>query len=526
MTVGALFDQIRDLPDSVVAAEVLVAAMLFGAAVAVQFAAARLRRELRVAERELVDPATGLLPRGALRVRLGAEVAWALTSRTPIAVAVLRIRGSRFRHAARALRHAMREEESAFVLTDQRIAVELWGADPTTAPDAIRRLGEQLARAGHPVVDAGLACAPRDGADVDTLLGAARRELRPIDEPSVTTGPSLVPRRLAQLALRIGATGLLLLVAWRLLPVAIEPALAGVDRTMNEWIVTVIALAGLPTGAALLHLLLWNAGGGVLPRSRPLARAGVRTAAAAFALVAVPLTWGVFAPTWPDAQTPSLGAVLAVLALVVLTITSARQLVHLPSALLLVIAAAGGAVSWAAVEVHTLPVIAAAARVLVAVSIGALLARSMRRASWLVVVAAASAACALWSVHGGRGLRELLLDTHDRTASAVAAHLAIAGPNVAGHPLFQVAVIDLVLGAVLVCWAHDWRFDVRIASVTLLAAVWGGVILDRFTTAVPLIVVIALAIVGIVAGRSVLLRARVAAWRTALLDRAAPRGGV
>src|SRR4051812_25694764 len=134
----------------------VVCAALVAAAIVAQVAALRVARELAHAEEELVDRATGLLPRSAIAVRLGIELTWAQVTSTPICVAVLRIRGAHFERAARVLRQAMRGEEQAFLLGEQRVLVELWGVHPDAAAGAARRFGRALAGAGFPVVDAGL----------------------------------------------------------------------------------------------------------------------------------------------------------------------------------------------------------------------------------------------------------------------------------------------------------------------------------------------------------------------------------
>lgn len=271
MNVDELINAARDLPVEVIAALGALTGFLVIFAIAAQLSAWRLRRELLVAEEELVDAKTGLLPRSAIRVRLGAELAWASTSRTPVAVAAMRIRGSRFTHAAKVLRHAMREEEGAFLLGEQRVALELWGADPEAAAVATRRLGDDLARAGHPVVDVGVACMPRDGSDVETLIAAAERDLRPVDDPRAPASDVGADGRArgavghaASLLLGVlpwfAAMGLLLLVTWRLLPAAIDPAIDG-GRSGSELLYAIVAAIGLPLGAALLHASCWNRGG-------------------------------------------------------------------------------------------------------------------------------------------------------------------------------------------------------------------------------------------------------------------------
>ncbi|MCW2972808.1 MAG: hypothetical protein JWN72_1081, partial [Thermoleophilia bacterium] len=336
-----VLDQLRDLPVAAVAVLGAVAAFLLVLAVGVQRSAVLLRRDLHSAEEELVDPVTGLLPRSALPVRLGAELAWAATSRTEIGVAALRIRGSRFTHATIVLRSAMREEEQAFLLGDQRVAVELWGAGAFESAAAVRRLGSALARAGHPVVDAGVALAPRDGRDVEQLVASALRDLRPADDPT-PPGHDLGPDGRARgpfahtmaILLRVlpwfVAGTALLLLAWRLVPASIEPALDGGSRSTRDLVVALVTTLGIPVGAALLALAAWNHGGGTVPRSHPLTAARWRTLAMFVVVIGAPLAAGVFAPDWPAGLGRGLPVSLALLGLTIGMLALARQLVHAP----------------------------------------------------------------------------------------------------------------------------------------------------------------------------------------------------
>lgn len=521
---SGLIDIARDLPPTAVAGIGAVAAFLVVLAAGAQLAAWRLRQQLHVAEEELVDRETGLLPRSALRVRLGAELAWASTTRTPLAVAALRVRGSRFRHATRVLRESMREEEAAFLLGEQRIAVELWDADPEAAVIATRRLGRDLARAGHPVVDVGVACAPRDGADVETLVAAAQRDLRPVDDPAAPgadTGPDGAARGPVAHALVLlrgvlpwfAAMGALLLVTWRLLPAAIEPALEG-TRDATEVAYALVTLVGVPLGAALLHASCWNLGGGAAPASRPFGSAGRRATAVLGALILVPLAWGILFPTSPAALSDGFGAALATIVLVVLVLVHGRQLVHAAAPVLVGLALLGGAVTWAAVEGASLPVVANGGRLLFAAALGALLARYVERASWIVGLALLAAVVDLWSVYSESGVTNRVLDDADGGGGRVLDLLLFTGPRVDGSPLFAMGVTDLVFLALFLAWGHDWRIDLRLVAGALLAACWVALVVAQGTgDAVPVLPFLAAAMVFVVAVRSTLLRRRVREWR-------------
>lgn len=520
--IAAIVEWARELSPTLVGALGAAAAFLVVLATAVQLTARRLQRELHGAQEELVDERTGLLPRSAIRVRLGAELAWAAASRTALAVAVLRIRGSRFAHAAHALRHAMREEESAFLLGDQHVAVELWGADAGAAKAATARLGEELARAGHPVVDAGIVSAPRDGSDVDTLLTLARRDLRPIEDPRPDAAPRTAqpPGRLGYAVLALGialvpfvALAALLLLAWRLVPAAVEPVLGDAGRSSSELVVTLVTLLGLPLGAALLHATCWTVGARQLPRSRPPRQWGWQPALAISLVVALPLAWAVLVPGAPAAFTQAFGATLAVLVLVVLALLHARQLVHVPIAALAGLAVAGAAVTWISVESLELPVVANGGRLLLAAGLGAGLARLVERSSWMVFLALLAAFVDVWSVFADAGVTNQLLDAADDSGSRIVDLLLFTGPAIGDVPPFAVGVTDLVFLAMFLSWSHDWRLDMRIVAAAMLAATWAGAVTAEVTAAaVPMLPFLAAAMVLLLAVRSLRLRGRVAAW--------------
>jgi hypothetical protein len=521
---GDLTSALRDLDPTVVAALGAIAAFLVVLAVGAQLSARALRRELQEAEEELVDRETGLLPRSALRVRLGAELAWASSSDVPVAVAALRIRGSRFPHAARVLREAMREEEAAFLLGEQRVAVELWDSDPEQAAVAVRRLGEHLASAGHPVVDAGLAGMPRDGADVETLVAAAQRDLRPVDDPSdagsdlgrdgrVRTAAGHAGSLLAGVLPWFAAMAVLLLLTWRLLPAAIEPAITG-GRSGAQLAYALLAAIGIPIAAALLHASCWNLGGGAAPSSRPFGRATWPVLAAIVLAIGVPLAWGVFAPLSPADLADAFGASLAMLGLVVLVALHGRQLVHAQAPVLLALLLLGAAATWLFVEVWSHPVAANGGRLLAAAGLGALLARYVERASWIVVLALLASAVDVWSVYADSGVTNQVLDAAaSGEADRLVELLLFTGPIVDGAPLFAIGVTDLVFLAMFLCWSHDWRLDMRVVTGAMVGAAWVTLAVGEvLAEVVPMLPFLGGAMVLVVAGRSMVLRDRVRRW--------------
>jgi hypothetical protein len=521
-----VIDQAAGLSPQVIAAMGAMAAFLLVLAVGVQLSVVGMRRELRLAEEELVDPETGLLPRSALPVRLGAELAWAGTSGTSIGIAALRIRGSRFTHATSVLRRAMREEEQAFLLGEQRVAVELWGAGPTEAAAAVRRLGDELARAGHPVVDAGVALSPRDGRDVEALVASALRDLRPADDPTPPghdTGRDGRARGALDHATAVLAGvlpwfmgfGVLLLVAWRLLPASIEPLLGdGGSRSAREVLVAAITAFGVPLAAGLLTVAAWNrGGGGAVPRSLPLVRARWSTLLIVAAIVGVPWLVGIVAPEWPNGTGVGFLVSLTVLTLVVATLAHARQLIHAPALVLVLLAVLGAALTWACTDLAQLPLLANAGRLLAAAAVGAVLAQLVERASWLLGLALLAGGIDAWSVGTDSGLTNQLLDASSGSRGGQLAELLLfTGPSVAGHPLLTIGVTDLVFLGLFLAWSHAWRLDMRIVAGLLVASLWVAMTSAVAADAdMPVLPFTCAGMVLLLAGRSIVLRRRVRA---------------
>lgn len=510
-------DRARDWPPGVVAALGALAAFLLVFAIGVHLAARRLRRELEEAQEELVDPATGLLPRSALAVRLGAELSWADTTGTPISVAAVRVRGSGFEHAAHVLRRAMRGEEQAFLLGDQRVAVELWGTDVLEAAGAARRLVAELAAAGHTVVDVGVAGAPRDGNDPAELVSAALRDMRPVDDANapghLVARSGHAPGRIArqgslagQVLVWLGAAALLLAASWRLVERGVHVGASG--HSAGDTAAAVVAVVGIPLAAALLAVAAWNRQGGPAPWSHPVRAAGWWVGAIIAAAIAAPLAWGLFA----SADSGSVTAVsVAALALVVLALASARQLVHAAVAPLVVILAVGWAGVWAFVHPLGSPVAADVARLVAAAAAGSLLAKLIERLSWLVGVVALAGVLDLWSVLADRGVTHQLLEGGTTSRSALDL-LLFTGPAMSRQPAFELGSSDLVVVALVLAACHDWRVDMRAATAALATALWATVVVvdltDRALPALPAVAVATIALLGL---RSLAARRRTSA---------------
>jgi hypothetical protein len=376
---------------------------------------------------------------------------------------------------------------------------------------------------------------PRDGSDVETLIAAAERDLRPVDDPRAPASDVGADGRARSAvghtaALLLGvlpwfaAMGLLLLVTWRLLPAAIDPAIAG-ERTGTDVVYAILAAIGLPLGAALLHASCWNRGGGAAPSSHPIGRAGMRMSVALALVVGIPLAWGIFAPLQPADIADGFGASLAVLALVILALVHARQLVHAPAVVLAGLAAIGGAIAWASVELATYPVVANSGRMLFAAALGAMLARFIERASWIVWLALLAGAVDIWSVFAEEGVTNRVLDAAaSGEGGGLLDLLLFTGPIVADRPLFEVGVTDLVFLSLFIAWSHDWRVDLRIATGALLVAAWATLIVAELRAdVVPMLPFLCTAMIVVVTVRSLVLRRRVRGWRADSVAPSEPR---
>src|SRR6186997_731307 len=122
----SMVEQARTLPPEVVGMLAGACVILAALATTVQLGVRRRKAELGRVSHEIVDERTGLLPRTAIPVRLGAELGWGGAAGVPVSVVLLRIRGAGFLQATGVLRGAMRDEEQAFLLTDDKVVVELW----------------------------------------------------------------------------------------------------------------------------------------------------------------------------------------------------------------------------------------------------------------------------------------------------------------------------------------------------------------------------------------------------------------
>lgn len=202
-------------------------------------------------------------------------------------------------------------------------------------------------------------------------------------------------------------------------------------------------------------------------------------------------------------------------ALVVLALVHARQLVHAPAPVLVGLAVLGGVIAWSAVDLATYPVAANSGRMLFAAALGALLARFIERASWIVMLALLAGAVDLWSVFADGGVTNRVLDAAASGEDGGLLDLLLfTGPLVADRPLFEVGVTDLVFLAMFIAWSHDWRVDLRVATGALLAAAWVTLIVAEVRAdVVPMLPFLSVAMILLIAVRSYVLRRRVRTWR-------------
>lgn len=493
MTRSALIDTARDLSPVVVAALGALTVILVSCALVAQLSARSLRRKRDTIREDLIDKKTGLLPRSALRIRLGAELSWAMNSGTPLAIAVLRICGSRFNHAARCLRRAMREEEAAFLLSGQRVVVEFWGANPSDAELAAVRLLEKLEQSGHPVVEAGLSFAPSDGSDVITLVTKAHSRLR--------TRSFFILRGVLPWFAGLSVLWLLL---WRLAPAVVGPVFAGNEIFSDQLIGAFLLALGVPLITTLFYMSGWNA----VPSSALSVRLPLppswRIGSGLFLLLAALFSWGVFAPGFPSAFADAFGVSLGMLTILLLIFAHVRQLVYVNFFLLIMFLTLGGASVYLGHELWNLPLVVVAGNLLVATAAGAFLAHLLARASWVLMFSLLAGITSLWSTYGGL---DLFVD------SKIFEVLTIQGPVIQEHPAFELGLAELVGFAFFFCWTHAWRIDARVSGVLALLALWSSTWLaEIFATEVSSLPLLCAMMIGLVIVRSVRLRARARAF--------------
>jgi hypothetical protein len=485
---------LRDTPTQVLAAIAIVSLLI---AVRLQLTAARLRQDLEALDNEKADPRTGLLPQTAIPLRLAPELRWAQHAGKPLGILVFQIYGGHPSRAARALRRAMRGEENGYVLGPGRFAVGLWDSNEEGAAIAVRRLGSAITRAGHTVVDAGLAIYPDDGDDVEELLEIAQQHIRPLDQQE---RPGRLQPRIARTMLgrffhvvAHSAVGV----------VAALGMVAGIHYGM-EWLLdpdlqlgdAAAAAVGLCLGAApfLLATVFWRART-ELPRSLSQPERGTRLLLAMAAFMGGLLALSVLEPELVPGEL-HLPATVVYVATLMLVPFHARYLVRAEPVPMIVSFLAAATLLHFTYDVD--PLLANLVRMCVAVTLGCLLARAMERAWWVLVVSAAIALVDIWSVYAPDGVTRNLSEGD----SVLLQVLLITGPEFDGQPLFGLGVTDLIFAMVFVAFVHFWKLSVVRTMWALLTGVVAAFLFSAWTNQfVPVLPFLSVAFVAANAAR-------------------------
>lgn len=443
--------------DPLLLAPLALAALLF--AVRSQMLSARARAELHALQHERVDPDTKLLPQTAIPLRLEPELAWAEHDGKPVGIAVFLARGNHPSRASRALRSVMRGEENAYLLGGDRFVVGFWDTDEEGVALAVQRLGQTMEGAGREIVEAGVAMFPRDGRELEDLVQIAEQRLRPLDRqpvpdgrvvharPDVIRGLGVVARALPGVLLAAVPLGLSYL--W----------FPGSAETSSGPSLGMLLLAPM---AAAVFGWNWMRGAFGEPRS-----AGTERPAWPLALGVLALGTLLVAPTALGGSRTDMVYVAAVtfhLVLVLLVLMETRYLVRagwVAPALVLAPAAVVLELTY-----QQMPGTANVARVVVAATLGCLIARAMERIWWVVPVALAISVVDTWSVFGETGTTRQLVETE----SSVLDLLFFVGPPTS-NPLYFLGTTDLVFAVVFFAVSHAWRLPLLRTCLALLVGV-------------------------------------------------------
>lgn len=423
-------------------------------------------RELDAMQHEAVDPLTGLLPQTAIGLRLEPELQWAQRLGVPVGVVVLRPRGNDPVRAARALRRAMRGEEHAYLLGDDQVVLGLWNTGEAGVLLAIRRLSAAMRSAGREVIDAGYAMFPRDGTDLELVVGAAVEDLRPADTATALPGTGTLEfAPVDQVAPERTPSAAHTAQVARLIALPVTAALASLVAVYAVWHPGVRgALALLALTPAIACAVTW--GWWTTRTWEPVAasrsaarslRALTLAVTAAGVLLLVPALAG-----WTS-DLADVALLTWMVALVLTPLMPLRLLVRGRGIVPLGVALLGAAV--VAVTWRDLELVANVGRIAVAAGAGALVARVVERLWWVLPIALAIAAVDTWSVLASAGTTNQL----DDASGGVLDTLLFVGPPL-DHPAFSIGVVDLLFVAGFLGISHLWRLSVPRTYIALVLA--------------------------------------------------------
>lgn len=467
-------------------------------ALAVQITVIRLRRELEAMAIDRADSATGLLPPGAIQLRLEPELDWAAHEGVPVGIIIFHIKGSFVNVAARALQEALRGEENAYRLSHDRVLVGLWNTTERGMAAAAQRLGEVMKAASDVVVEAGSAMFPKDATSIAQLRSIATAGLRPLAEQDVVPAADSQPRiarsalrRSLRSAIAVAPGVVIAAMSYAAFTIGVRSSIHSRPRP-DDLRTQLLVAAGISIAWALAVALTWNRGASGEPRSSGRPRRVTRLGTCALAaLPALALVWAIRAPAAPD-QLPLLSGVSIVLAMqIMLVIGNARFLVRAISPVLIVIGAAGAALVY--LGLHTTPDIANAGRLIVACAGGALIARAVERLSWMLFLCVGIGAVDMWSVFSSSGTTHKLLTSGSHLLDI----LLLTGPPIDGRPILFLGTTDLVFLAAFCCIAHAWQLPVFRTIAALTIGLCVAMMLSGFTSiGIPVLPFLAAAFVA------------------------------
>ena len=416
------------------------------------------------------EPETGIFPAGSIPLRMDPEINWARYDDRPYALIVMTMRGRSLDQALQALGAALRGEEQAYRISDTSVVIGLWNCNEQGMLGAIERLATCMESAGDVVIEAGGALFPYDADTSLGLIKIARSRRMPVDSLGDMWRDGVFDRSLS-------ATRRSMAQLWHTVPgmlaalVAAAVCWIGIGRFVHagdtDPMVRYLTSCGIAAVLAGVVMLLWNHGVSGEPRSARMApRIPVLGLIATFVVTCALLVWSITAPHLPVQLAEHAGVLCAAAAALMVPIWHGRYLARCDQPLIpIMVALAGGAVTLATYQ--QLPDVASIGRILVAIGLGAVVARLVDQLAWLVLICAGVTAVDIWSVVASNGVTSQLF-AHD--PHQVINKLLLPLPDVNGAPIAMLGSVDLLFVAVFISMSHVWRLSVTRTTV----AVWVG----------------------------------------------------
>ncbi|MBC7644814.1 MAG: hypothetical protein H7123_06790 [Thermoleophilia bacterium] len=424
------------------------------------------------------------------------ELTWARHENARVGLVLFRVPGGNNDNAGAALRAAVRGEELAFRVGQTQFLVELWNVNAAGMTIAIQRLGGAIQKAGHPVVEAGIACFPGDADDVDDLLAIARTNLLPIEERGavqfddirVAPGPAI--RFLSPLADVI--VNLAIMLAALAAIFAVTPYI--IDIPTKPLVPSLAAAFGVSLLVAIAFVFTWNRSGARLDRSAGPRRLGLSTIALMTMVIWGLFAWSIVQPQVPTAL-PFFGSQIVLVAALLGVLMQGRTLVFAPAGTLAIIAGLCAGIVFVSYVSH--PIVADFARVIGAFAAGPLLARFIERLSWMLAVCIGITGVDIWSVYSSSGTTHKLAESKSSALDA----LLMTGPSI-NHSFTNLGTTDAFFLAVFCAFAYRWRLDMLRTVAALAVGLTVAFASTLFSpTGIPVLPFLAFVFVAVHAGR-------------------------